>query len=187
MEEYELKAAKADGAKVVSVQTYTPNQDTNFSTQITAMVKAKPTAVILDTSYNEGGEILRQANDLGLTNVAWVATGDNLYQNFISLSDGQANGVYILTVFDSFSTAPLTVAFVKPFEAKYKTVPAEGAWTAYDGLLMIQKAIYSGAKPANLIAKLKSTTFAGAGGSYGFDHNGDVTSKPLFVRLSQGQ
>jgi ABC-type branched-subunit amino acid transport system substrate-binding protein len=186
VEEYDLKAAKADGATVVSVQTYTPNQDTNFSTQITAIAKARPTAVILDTSYNEGGEILRQAHNLGLTNMTWVGVGDNLYQNFITLANGQANGVYILTVFDSFSKAPITTAFVKPFETKFKSIPAEGAWTAYDGLLMIQKAINAGATPKNLIAKLKATPFAGAGGTYGFDANGDVTSKPLFVDMVKG-
>ena len=179
--QYELKAAKADGAKVVSVQTYTPNVDTNFATQITAMAKAKPDGVILDTSYTEGGEILRQAYNLGFTNVAWVGAGDNLYQDFITLANGHANGVDLLTVFNDFGTATKTMAFIRPFEAKYHTVPAEGAWTAYDALLMIQKRIDTGATRADLIARIKASSFLGAGGTYTFDKNGDVSAKPMFV------
>jgi branched-chain amino acid transport system substrate-binding protein len=181
VEQYELSAAKTDGVSIVSVQTYTPNQDTDFSTQITAMAKADPDTVILDTSYNEGGEILRQAHGLGLTNVSWVASGDNLYQDYITLASGQADGTYILTVFNSFGTAAKTVAFVKPFETKYNTVPAEGAWTAYDALFMIQQQFNAGATSKTLIAKIKATTFDGAGGSYAFDQYGDVDAKPLSV------
>ena len=182
VKQYELRAAKADGAKVVSVQTYVPNVDTNFATQITAMNKANPDALIMDTSYTEGGEILRQAYNLGaLTKVAFVGTGDNLYQPFITLANGHTNGVDLLTVFNDFGTAPKTAAFVKPFEAKYHSVPAEGAWTAYDGLLMIQTRINAGATPADLIAKIKASTYVGAGGTYRFDRNGDVSTKPMFI------
>jgi len=181
VEEYDLAAAKADGVSVVSVQTYVPNQDTDFSTQITSMEQAQPDAVILDTSYTEGGEILRQAHDLGFKNVVYVGTGDNLYQGYISLADGYANGTYILTVFNNFSKAAITTAFVKPFEAKYHSVPAEGAWTAYDGLLMIQQNIDAGATPKTLIKHIKATSFTGAGGVYKFDSVGDVDAKPLSV------
>lgn len=178
---YQVDALAALGAEVVARETFTPGEDTDFTTQLTNIQAAGAEAIILNTGYTEGGLILRQAEQLGMGDLEFIGSGNNLYQDFIELSDGAAEGVYVLTVFDSFSDDPATREFVDTYVERYGSLPAEGAYTTYDAFLAIAQAVGAGATSEDLIATLKGSGFTGAGGAYAWGDNGDVADKPLAV------
>ena len=181
IKEHQVEALGQLGAEVVGLETYTPGEDTDFTTQLTNIKAAGAEALILNTGYTEGGLILRQAKQLGMESVAFIGSGNNLYQDFIKLADGAAEGAYILTVFDSFTDDPITRKFVDEYMKRFNSLPAEGAYTTYDAFLAIAQAFKGGATSETLIDTLKKSGFTGAGGSYTWDAVGDVGDKPLVV------
>lgn len=178
---YQIDALKTLGAELTVTETYTPSEDTDFTTQLTNIKNSGADSVILNTGYTEGGLIKRQAEQLGMGGIAFVGSGNNLYQDFIDLAGNSANGSYILTSFDSFSTDPLTSSFVTEYQTRFGSLPAEGAFSTYDAVLAIASALGDGATKNNLIASLKSTGFTGAGGAYSWADNGDVSDKTMAV------
>ncbi|HEY0188365.1 MAG TPA: ABC transporter substrate-binding protein [Cellulomonas sp.] len=180
IKDYQVESLETLGADLVAEETFTPSEDTDFTTQLTNIKASGAEAIILDTGYTEGGLIMRQAEQLGL-DLPVVASGNNLYQDFIDLADGAAEGAYVLTVFDSFSEDATTKAFADTYQERFGSLPAEGAYTTYDAFLAIAQAYEDGATSDTLIDSLKTSGFTGAGGSYAWDDAGDVADKPLAV------
>lgn len=181
LKDFQVDAIKnhASGASVVAVETYIPGETRDFSTQVTKMMRANPDVVLLDTGYTEGGLIVRQADQVGMK-VTWVASGNNLYQDFIKLASGSAEGVYVLTSFNQFSSNPTTSDFLKNYQQKFDSLPAEGAYTTYDALFLVKQIIDDGKQSSDVIAAAKGMTFKGVGGDYHWTDTGDA-SIPLSV------
>jgi len=179
--DYQVPIIQQLGVQQADEESFTPNQDKDFSSQLTKMVSTSPDAVMLNTVYTEGGLVLRQAQTAGLTDVVWIGPDSNLYDDYINLSGGAAEGTYVLAAFDPFASSPKTVALVQQFQSQYKTLPSEVAVFTYDIVFLVQSAVGQGASQDTLISTIKGMTFDGAGGTYQWDSKGDVGGKPLAV------
>ena len=170
------------GAQVVAEETFTPNVDRDFTAAISSLRQGEPDVIMLNTDYNEGGLFLGQAQDLGFTGLDVVGPDANLYDQFIELSQGAAEGAYILAAFDPFADDEMVQSFMTEFNETYDSLPSQVAVFTHDLLWLMKDAIENqGATRETLIDTIKGMTFHGAGGHYAWDEQGDVRDRTFAV------
>ncbi len=184
-----VAAVDALGAKVVGEETFTPNVDRDFSAQISSLRRGNPDVIMLNTDYNEGGLFLGQAQDRDFAGIDVVGPDSNLYDQFIELSQGAAEGAYLLAAFDPFADREAVKTFMSDFEEAYDSLPSQVAIFTHDLLWLAKKAIEDeGATCDTLIDTAKSINFSGAGGDYAWDEKGDVSGRTFAViKVVDGQ
>lgn len=176
------KAAKALGVSFAAEAGFTPNADKDFSAVISDF-KAKGVDVfMLNSNYTEGGLFLGQAKSMGITGVPAVGPDSLLYNEFITLAQGAAEGSYVLAAYDPYAAAPATQTFMATFAKRYGgALPSQVAVFTHDFFFLIKTAMEGGATSETLIGKAKSMTLDAAGGRYIFDAKGDVKGRTFAV------
>jgi branched-chain amino acid transport system substrate-binding protein len=167
---------------VVADASFTPNVDKDFSSIITDFQAKHVDAFMLNCSYTEGGLFLGQAKGLGVTGAATVGPDSLLYDQFIQLAQGAAEGAYILASYDPYSASPLTRSLIDTYAKDYAGgLPSEVAVFTYDLFHVVKAAMAAGATSDTLIKTIKGMTFEGAGGHYAWDEKGDVKNRTFAV------
>lgn len=176
------KAAKALGGMFAAEAGFTPNTDKDFSAVISDFKAKGVEALMLNCNYTEAGLFLGQAKGLGLGGVPTIGPDSLLYNEFIALSQGAAEGASILAAYDPYAPAPATQTFMAAFAKAYGgALPSEVAVFTHDFFFLIQSAMAGGATSKTLIDKIKATTLDAAGGHYAWDAKGDVKGRTLAV------
>ncbi len=182
-----VKAVAVLGGTMAAEGTFTPNQDRDFQPIITQMKAAGVEGVMLMTEYTEGGLFLAQAKDLGLAGLPIVGPDSNLYEKYIELALGNAEGTYVLAAYDPYGKSPLTQQFIADYRAKYNVLASQVAVFTHDIFWIIKQAVEKhGATRANLIDTVKGMTFAGVGGDYAWTAKGDTKNRPHYVLQVKG-
>ncbi len=181
-----VKAIKALNATLAAEAGFTPNTDKDFSSVITDFHAKGVDVFMLNCNYTEGGLFLGQAKNQGITGVPTVGPDSLLYDEFITLSQGAAEGAYVLAAYDPYSPAPATQGFMKAFTAAYSALPSEVAVFTYDFFHLLAARMAAGATQATLISSIKAAPFEGAGGHYAWDAKGDVTGRTFAVIQVKG-
>ncbi|PZQ47570.1 MAG: hypothetical protein DI556_17140 [Rhodovulum sulfidophilum] len=176
-----LVAAEALGAAVPAEAGFTPNVDKDFSAIATDFQAKGADVFMLNCNYTEGGLFLGQAKGLGITGVPTVGPDSLLYNEFIELAQGAAEGAYILAAYDPYADNPKTVAFMEKFRADYDALPSQVAVFTCDLLMLTQALMNAGATSETLIDQAKATGFEGVGGAYRWDEKGDVKDRTFAV------
>ena len=176
------KAAEALGGIFAAEAGFTPNADKDFSAVISDFKARGVDAFMLNCNYTEGGLFLGQAKGLGLAGIPTVGPDALLYNEFISLSQGAAEGAYILAAYDPYASAPMTQDFMSAFAKTYGgALPSQVAVFTHDFFFLIKAAVQAGATSKTLIEKVKAMSLDAAGGHYAFDAKGDVTGRTFAV------
>ena len=176
------KAAEALGGTFAAEAGFTPNADKDFSAVISDFKSKGVEALMLNCNYTEGGLFLGQAKGLGLAATPTVGPDSLLYNEFVSLSQGAAEGAYILAAYDPYAAAPMTQTFMGTFAKSYGgALPSQVAVFTHDFFFLIQAAMASGATSKTLIEKAKAMTLDAAGGHYAWDAKGDVKGRTFAV------
>lgn len=183
-----VEAADALGAQVAAEAPFTPNQDKDFSS-VASMFKANGVDVfMLACNYTEGGLFLGQAKAAGLTGIPTVGTDSLLFDDFITLAQGGAEGAYILATYDPYATAPLSKTFFDAYRKAYGSVPDPVSTLSHDSTLLIKQLVEAGATSKTLIAAAKQAKFDGAGGHFEWAANGEVKNRTLAaVQVKDGK
>jgi len=176
-----MVAAKALGAEVVANAGFTPNVDKDFSSIASQFKAAGAEAFMLNCNYTEGGLFLGQAKSLGIADVASVGPDSLLYNEFIDLAQGAAEGAFILAAYDPYADSPKTQTFMKSFDDKYGTLPSQVAVFTCDLMMLIQDLMGKGSTSKSLIKDAKAGSFEGVGGHYAWDAKGDVKDRTFAV------
>lgn len=176
-----MTAADALGAEVVADAGFTPNVDKDFSAIVTDFVAKGVEAFMLNCNYTEGGLFLGQAQSLGVSGIPTVGPDSLLYNEFIELAQGAAEGANVLAAYDPYSANEKTVAFMTKFAADYDALPSQVAVFTCDLLMLVQTLMAGGTEAADLIAAAKAATFEGVGGTYNWNEKGDVESRTFAV------
>lgn len=169
------------GSSLAADAGFTPSVDKDFSSIITDF-KAKGVEVfMLNCSYTEGGLFLGQAKGLGVSGIPTVGPDSLLYDQFINLSQGAAEGAYVLAAYDPYADNPETKSFMDAFQKAHSSLPSQVAVFTHDLFLLFKAATEAGATSKDLIEKVKAMTFTGAGGKYAWDAKGDVKDRTFAV------
>ena len=148
---------------------------TNFSTQLSKIILAKPDALYL-VGYRELGLVVKQFKELG-GKCQLLSTALFEDQEILTTAGSAANGVIFTSItFDNNSKDPVAIKFKKSYFAKYRENPDGFAAVAYDGLNLIYNAMKSNPNDTELTINhlLNIKNYKGLLGTLSFDENGDV-------------
>jgi branched-chain amino acid transport system substrate-binding protein len=178
------KQGPARGLKVLDAIGYDKTQ-TDFRTILARVKEKAPDAVYLAGYYQDGGQILKQAKELGLAAAFWGATTHENPQ-LLSIAGDAAEGFRypVSTGFNEKSDTQAVKEFVAAFKAKYAKDPGLVSALGYDcARLVIDGVLKNGRSAEDIRAFIAAAKdYPGAAGQMTFDEQGDV-HKPIMLKM----
>ncbi len=175
---------------VISGEQKYNDGDKDFRAQLTALRTLQPDVVVAMGFYAEGGLILRQARELGLTCPILSADGWEAPE-LIELAGPAAEGAYYSAHYSAESTAPEIQSFLSRYRARFAgETPESLAPLAYDGMMLLADAITragSTSGPAVRDALAATRDFAGVTGRTSIDSNRNASKPAVIVRVTGGK
>ena len=132
--------AKELGLNIVSATTFTEDSQNDFSVQLTEAKKAGADLIFLPMYYTPASLILKQAKSMDFAPKFFGVDGMDGILTLENFDKTLAEGVMLLTPFNSDSTDAKTASFVKNFKAKYGDTPNQFAADGYDCVYAIYQA-----------------------------------------------
>jgi len=162
------------GGKILSVEGFEMGAS-DMRTQIQKIKSYNPEVVFLPSNYVEASNVLKQAKELGIRSLL-IGTDGIFDQNFLKITKGAANGMYISTM--AWGTGKYKVQadqFRTKFREKYNEEPGVYSALCYDALAVVIQALENCKyKGTSIKDQLYKTEFMGATGQNRFDSFGEV-------------
>ena len=181
-----MAGAKAGGVNVTGVEAYMTGT-TDFTPQLTKLLRDKPETIFLCGYHPEGALIAGQGRKLGFTGPLFGADGiDN--EDYIKIGGKAADNTYCTVPFLAASASPAGKEFAKQYKKAYGRDVDWMSANAYDclGILaqVIGKVGTDRKKIRDGLAALNSEAsgYTGVTGLTYFDKKGNC-SKPAFVKM----
>ena len=174
------------GGKIADEQKY-ESQQTQFSSQLTAIKENTPDGLFLSGYFNEVGPIIRQANEMGIKGPYLGGDGWDSREIITNAGDAIKN-VYYCNHYKNDEDRPEVKKFLDTWKAKYGSLPATtmGA-LGYDATMVTLNALKNASEMNSkaLIAALENTEdFPGVSGSITLKGmNGNPPKRALVVGL----
>lgn len=183
---------KKNGAgSVVAYESFT-TKDTDFSSQLTKIVKSGAQVLFTPQYYNEVPLIVRQAKDLGW-NGPIVGSDSWGSAETVELCGDACYGLYFSSHYAAAGAKGATKVFIDRYTAKYGYVPDDVAALTWDALLLTQQAIQDAGKITGKIEKDRMAVkdalaniknFAGITGNMTFTPEGDPIKCAVIVKIN---
>jgi branched-chain amino acid transport system substrate-binding protein len=185
----------AAGMELVADEVYGP-KDTDMTAQLTKIKGLAPDAIVCWGTNPGPAVVARNAVQLGIKTPVYMSHGV-ASRKFIELAGDAANGLMlpagrmidVAQIPDGNPQKPVLTAYEKGYKAKFgKSLSTFGGY-AYDGLMLVVKAIEAGgsAEPQAIRDNLeKITGYVGATAVYNMsatDHNGVGPDAFVMVRI----
>ena len=181
-----LSGAKSASVTVTGAEAYMTGT-TDFTPQLTKLLRDKPEAIFLCGYHPEGALIAGQARKLGFTGPLFGADGiDN--EDYIKIGGKAAENTYLTVPFLAASAGPAGKDFAKRFKKAYDRDVDWMSANAYDCLGILAQVIAKTGpdrkKIRDGLAALnsKANGYKGITGMTYFDEKGNC-SKPAFVKM----
>ena len=183
---------KKNGAgSVVAYESFT-TKDTDFSSQLTKIVKSGAQVLFTPQYYNEVPLIVRQAKDLGW-NGPIVGSDSWGSAETVELCGDACYGLYFSSHYAAAGAKGATKVFIDRYTAKYGYVPDDVAALTWDALRLTQQAIQDAGKITGKIEKDRVAVkdalaniknFAGITGNMTFTPEGDPIKCAVIVKIN---
>ena len=180
-----MAGVKASGVKVTGAEAYTTGT-TDFTPQLTKLLRDKPETIFLCGYHPEGALIAGQGRKLGFTGPLFGADGiDN--EDYIKIGGKAADNTYCTVPFLAASASPAGKEFAKQYKKTYGRDVDWMSANAYDCLGILAQVIAKTGADRKKIRKglaainSKAKGYMGVTGLTYFDKKGDC-SKPAFVK-----
>ena len=139
---YEIfkKALADDHIDTTDTETFSTG-DVDFKAQLTKIKSTNPDAIVLSALIAEGGPIVAQARQLGITVPVIGGNGMNSPKLF-DLAPGKASDdLWVGSPWSMDNGTPANTKFIAAYKAKYNTAPDQFAAQAYDGMYIAAAAM----------------------------------------------
>ena len=185
------ETAKAQNLDVVTVQKF-QTTDTDFTTQVTAVLNAKVDLVIISGLAADGGNLVKQLRQRNYAGLIIGGNGLNT-SNMFSVCQKYCDGVIVAQAYSPAQTSAANQVFVKEYRAQYKKDPPQFAAQAYAGVQVMVEALrvidrkkkLAQWELADLRTELNRQILAGKYntplGTITFDKDGEVQQKEFYV------
>jgi branched-chain amino acid transport system substrate-binding protein len=181
-----MAGAKSAGVNVTGVEAYMTGT-TDFTPQLTKLLRDNPETIFLCGYYPEGALIAGQGRKLGFTGPLFGADGiDN--EDYIKIGGKAADNTYCTVPFLAASASPAGKEFAKQYKKAYGRDVDWMAANAYDCLGILAQVIAKTGpdrkKIRDGLAAINSEVngYTGITGLTFFDKKGDC-AKPAFIKL----
>lgn len=164
--------------------------DTDFSSVLTRLIGADYDAIYIPSYYTEGGMIIKQARELGIT--APILSADGFAsQTLVELAGAEnTNDVYYTSHFSSATEDPYVKEFLADYEEMFGQEADGFAALGYDAATLLIDAINRAESTDTQAIKdaLASTVdFQGVTGTFTIDENHDPIKPATMIELQNGE
>ena len=173
------------GITIAETQTFTSSTNTDFSTQVSALVSSGVKLVFIPLYAEEASTFLTQAHGKFADDVYFFgADGLDGILGKVEQDTSLANNVLMLTPFAADNPAENVQSFVKKYQEAYGATPDQFAADAYDAIYAIKAAVEKAdsTSGAALASALASLTVEGVTGTMTWTADGN-TNKPASAIL----
>lgn len=181
---------KAQGLNIVTVQK-SLTTDTDFTTQVTAVINSGAELVVVSALAADGGNIVKQLRQFGYKGLIVGGNGFNT-ANVFPVCQKDCDGVLVAQAYSPSQKSAVNRKFVSEYRKLYKKDPPQFAAQAYagiqvfvDALKVIDKKKLNTWDLAALRTELNKQVLAGKYntplGELRFDKDGEVNQKEFFV------
>lgn len=173
------------GITIAETQTFTSSTNTDFSTQVSALVSSGVKLVFIPLYAEEASTFLTQAHGKFADDVYFFgADGLDGILGKVEQDTSLANNVLMLTPFAADNPAENVQSFVKKYQEAYGATPDQFAADAYDAIYAIKAAVEKAGSTsgAALASALTSLTVEGVTGVMTCTADGN-TNKPASAIL----
>lgn len=173
------------GITIAETQTFTSSTNTDFSTQVSALVSSGVKLVFIPLYAEEASTFLTQAHGKFADDVYFFgADGLDGILGKVEQDTSLANNVLMLTPFAADNPAENVQSFVKKYQEAYGATPDQFAADAYDAIYTIKAAVEKAGSTsgAALASALTSLTVEGVTGTMTWGSDGN-TNKPASAIL----
>ena len=178
------------GVTIKETQTFTTATNTDFSTQVNALVNSGVKVVFIPIYAEEASTFLTQAKGKFTEDVYFFgADGLDGILGKVSQDVTIADNVLMMTPFAADSTAANVQAFVKAYEAKYSATPDQFAADAYDAVYVVKAAVEAAGgsvSGADLAAVMTSLTVEGVTGTMTWTADGNTNKAASAILYKDG-
>ncbi len=178
------------GIAMTSTQAYLAT-DKDYSALLTKIKAEAPEVLLVGSTYTDGGLIVKQAREMGLTMPIVGPTG--LYSpKYMEIAGKAVANTYFLGVFVPTNPDPKVQEFVKKYKEKYGMDPDTFAALAYDQGYVLKAALEKAAAKGAITREsmreaMAASGFKGITGTVTFDAKGDWVRPYLFVTVENGK
>lgn len=173
------------GITIAETQTFTSSTNTDFSTQVSALVSSGVKLVFIPLYAEEASTFLTQAHGKFADDVYFFgAEGLDGILGKVEQDTSLANNVLMLTPLAADNPAENVQSFVKKYQEAYGATPDQFAADAYDAIYAIKAAVEKAGSTsgAALASALTSLTVEGVTGVMTWTADGN-TNKPASAIL----
>ena len=193
-----VEEAEAKGLDIVVEQTFTADNQNDFSVQLNACRDAGADLLFLPIYYTPASLILTQANQMGYAPKIFGVDGMDGILTVENFDTSLAEGVMLLTPFNADATDEATANFVTKYEEAYGETQNQFAADAYDCIYAYKLALETaGCTPDMSASELcdamletfPTITFEGLTGDgqgITWDDNGMVSKSPKGMVIENG-
>ena len=185
------------GVEIVATTSYTADNKSDLSTQVTQCQDAGADLVFLPIYYTEASQILTYANRIGYAPKFFGCDGMDGILTVEGFDTALAEGLTLMTPFDANASDEATQSFVTKFKAKMDgLVPNQFAADGYDVIYAIHtaltKAEVTGNESAEELCTILEEQFATltvdglTGSGMHWDENGMISKAPAAVVIENG-
>ena len=173
------------GITIAETQTFTSSTNTDFSTQVNALVSSGVKLVFIPFYAEEASTFLTQARGKFADGVYFFgADGLDGILGKVAQDPTIANNVLMLTPFSADNPAENVQSFVAKYKEAYGATPDQFAADAYDAVYVIKAAVEKAGSTSGdaLAAAMTSLTVEGVTGTMTWGSDGN-TNKPASAIL----
>ena len=195
---YEKFAQEAanQGIEIVSAESFTADNKTDFTTQLMKAKDGGAELVFLPIYYQEATLILKQADSMGFAPTFFGCDGLDGILGVENFDTALAEGVMLLTPFAADATDDMTASFVTKYKEQFGDTPNQFAADAYDAIYIIKAAIEKSGVTADMsvsdicdgmkaaMTEISVDGLTGAGMTWTAD--GEVNKAPKAVKIENG-
>ena len=187
--------AESRNLEIVSIEAFTDDSATDFSTQLQKAQSAGADLVFLPIYYTPASVILKQANDMGYAPTFFGVDGMDGILTIENFDTSLAENVILLTPFAADAQNEKTQKFVSTYKEKYGDTPNQFAADGYDAVYALKAALEAAnANPSMstselcdaIMAQMTSITVEGITGTMTWNAAGEVSKNPKAVVIKNG-
>lgn len=178
------------GVTIKETQTFTTATNTDFSTQVNALVNSGVKVVFIPIYAEEASTFLTQAKGKFAEDVYFFgADGLDGILGKVSQDVTIADNVLMMTPFAADSAAANVQAFVSAYQANYNATPDQFAADAYDAVYVVKAAVEAAGgstSGAELAAVITSLTVEGVTGTMTWNADGNTNKAASAILYKNG-
>ena len=179
----------ANGITIKETQTFTTSANTDFSTQINALVSSGVKVVFMPIYAEEASTFLTQAKGKFDSDVYFFgADGLDGILGKVEQDPSIANNVLMLTPFAADSEDAAVKSFVEKYQAAYNAVPDQFAADGYDAIYIIKAAVEKAGSTsgAELAKAMTEITVSGLTGTMTWGADGNTSKAASAILYFDG-